>query len=99
MENLWKTNKNESITTYVNIFEISREKFGRCFSAWNEYINLYSNQLENNGHYSKNNQKAEKLLNTGHDYYESGNYRRAMQMYNEALSYAASGTIWESLCT
>lgn len=97
MENLWKTNGNASNTNYVNIFEITRQKFGRCFSVWNEYINQYAQQLEINGCYNKDNQKAEKLLNIGHECCGSGNYRGAMQKYNEALSFAISGTIWESL--
>lgn len=99
MENLWKTDGNASSTNYVNIFEIARQKFGRCFSTWNEYINQHANQLENNEFYRKNNQKAETLLNIGHECYGSGNYRGAMQKYNESLSNAETGTVWESLCT
>lgn len=93
MENLWKTVDDAS--NYVNIFEIAREKFGRCFSEWNEYINLHANQMLINGSYNKNNQRAEQLLDEGHEIYRNGNYRGAMQKYNECLSYAESDSVWE----
>lgn len=95
MENLWKTVDDASAVRYVNIFEITSEKFGTCFREWNVYINEHANQLKSSGSYNKSNQKAEKLLWNGHEFSQNGNYRGAMQKYNECLNYAESGTVWE----
>lgn len=95
MENLWKRVGDVSDADLVNIFEITREKFGRCFGEWNEYVNVHANQMETNGSYKKSNQKAEKLLDEGHEFFRNANYRGAMQKYNECLSYAEPNTVWE----
>lgn len=95
MEHLWKKVDDASNAHLVNIFEIAREKFGRCFSEWNEYVNLHAHQMEVKGSYKKNNRKAEQLMDEGHECYSNGNYRGAMQRYNECLSYAEPNTVWE----
>lgn len=95
MEYLWKTVDSASNTHLVDIFRITREKYGRCFSEWNEYVNLHAHQMENDGQYNKSNRKAEQLLEEGHEFYQNGNYRGAMQKYNDCLCYAEPNTVWE----
>lgn len=98
MQNLWKiTNDIASNANYVDIFEISREKFGKCFAEWNDYIVAHANQLQINGSMRKCNQRAENLLFCGNRHFQNNNYRAAMQKYNECLCYAGLGSLWESL--
>lgn len=95
MELLWRTVDGASDTQLINIFEKTRQNYGRCFSEWNEYINSYAHRVEISKLNKKSNTKAKKLLDEGHNFHRSGNYRCAMQKYNECLGYAEPNAVWE----
>lgn len=47
--------------------------------------------------HNKSNERAQKLLHNGDEAYIVGNYRAAMQKYNDSLCYTKPNSLWESL--